>query len=72
MGPEARKKLMLRTKPNPELLRLYDSELVLRLHNAKNLSDTRKMIARFIEYLGNLPPSPEIAKGFLAQYVNNG
>ena len=31
---------MLRNLPNTELIHLYDSELVLRLHNAKNLRDT--------------------------------
>ena len=33
--------------PNSELFDLYDSNLVLRLHNAKNLSDTRKILAKF-------------------------
>ncbi|MFC1987937.1 tyrosine-type recombinase/integrase [Chloroflexota bacterium] len=53
---------------NQELFELYDSDLVLRLHNAKNLSDTREKLARFREYLNSYPPSPEVAKGFLAQY----
>ena len=45
-----------------ELFKLYDSELALRLHNAKNLSDTRKILTRFLlEYLNGflfwgLPP----------------
>ena len=49
---------------NDELFKLYDSDLMLRLHNAKNLSDTRKMLARFKEYLNGYPPSPELAKSF--------
>jgi integrase/recombinase XerD len=61
--------LMLRNLPNSELIRLYDSQLVLRLHNAKNLRDTRHILARFLSYLGAYPPSPELAKSFLAQYV---
>lgn len=61
---------MLRRMGNRELFTLYDSDLVLRLHNTKNLSDTRKILDRFVEYLGNFPPSPELAKGFLAQYAN--
>jgi integrase/recombinase XerD len=60
---------MLRNLPNSELVRLYDSELVLKLHNAKNLRDTRNMLSRFMDYLGAYPPSPELAKSFLAQYV---
>jgi len=43
----------------------------LRLHNAKNLSDTRKILSRFLlEHLGGYPPTPEMAKAFLAQYAN--
>ena len=55
---------------NQELFLLYDSDLVLRLHNAKNLSDTRKLLARFKNHLNGYPPSPELAKGFLAQYAD--
>jgi integrase/recombinase XerD len=61
---------MLRNLPNNELVRLYDSEIVLRLHNSKNLRDTRNMLARFMDYLGAYPPSPELAKSFLAPYVD--
>ncbi len=55
---------------NEELFKLYDNDLVLRLHNVKNLSDTRKMLTKFKEYLNSYPPSPELAKGFLAQYAD--
>ena len=61
---------MLRRVTNMELFKLYDSDLVLRLHSPKNLSDTRKFLTRFKEYLGSYPPSPEIAKSFLAQYAD--
>ena len=59
---------MLGQMNNEDLFQLYDSDLVLRLHNAKNLADTRKILTRFKECLGDYPPSPELAKGFLAQY----
>ncbi len=62
--------MILRHKTNEELFQLYDSDLVLRLHNAKNLSDTNKILARFQKYLNGYPPSPELAKGFLAQYAD--
>ena len=61
---------MLRQLQNDELFQLYDSDLIMRLHNAKNLNDTRKMLARFKDYLNGFPPSPELAKEFLAQYTN--
>jgi len=60
----------LRHKTNEELFQLYDSDLVLRLHNVKNLSDTRKMLGKFRGYLNGYPPSPEIAKSFLASYAD--
>ena len=44
---------------------------MLRLQNKKDLSDTRKMIARYlVGYLNGLPPSPETARDFLVQFVN--
>jgi len=70
LGPEGRRRLELRHMTNEGLFKLYDSDLVLRLHNAKILSDTRKVLARFKEYLNGYPPSPELAKGFLAQYAD--
>ena len=59
----------MRTLPNDQLFSEYDNEIVLRLHNPKNLSDTRRMLARFKDFLGSMPPSPGLAKGFLAQYA---
>jgi integrase len=70
LGAEGKRRIMLRQMTNDELFRLYDSDLLLRLHNAKNLSDTRKTLVRFKDHLGEYPPSPELAKSFLAQYVN--
>jgi site-specific recombinase XerD len=70
LGPEGKRKLRLRNLTNDQLIELYDSELVLRLHNAKNLSDTRKILAYFKDHLGNYPPSAELAKSFLARYAN--
>ena len=61
---------MLRQMNNGDLFQLYDSDLVLRLHNAKNLADTRKILTGFKECLGDYPPSPELVKSFLAQYTN--
>ena len=60
---------MLKKMGNQELFQLYDKELILRLRNAKNLSDTRKMLDRFKAFLGNYPPSTELAKSFLSQFV---
>jgi len=70
LGTEGKRRLRLRHMTNEDLFTLYDNDLVLRLHNVKNLSDTRKMLTKFKEYLNSYPPSPELAKGFLAQYAD--
>ena len=62
--------MALREKTNPELFRLYEDDLVLRLHNAKNLKDTITLLSHFKEYLGQFPPTAELAKGFLARYAD--
>jgi integrase len=70
MGPEGKRKLRLRNLTNNQLIALYDNTLVLRLHNVKNLRDTRTILAHFKKYLGDCPPSAELAKGFLARYAD--
>ena len=56
LGTEGKRRLRLRNMTNEELFTLYDNDLVLRLHNVKNLSDTRKMLTKFKEYLNEFPP----------------
>ena len=58
--------LQLWSKTNIELLALYDPEIVLRLHNARNLKDTRRLLSLFMVFLGDQKPSAELAKLFLA------
>ncbi len=54
---------------NSDLLKLYNDDLVLRLHNAKNLKDTQTLLGHFMDFLGQYPPSPELAKSLLAKYA---
>ncbi len=63
--------MTLRQKTNEELFQLYDSDMILRVRNTRNLVNDRSLLARFEEYLGGYPPSAELAKGFLSQYTNN-
>jgi len=58
----------MRQMSNRDLFKRYDTELVLRLHNKKNLSDTRKMLSKFEAFLAERSPSADLAKEFLAQY----
>ncbi|MFH1775712.1 MAG: tyrosine-type recombinase/integrase [Chloroflexota bacterium] len=55
---------------NHDLFKRYDTELVLRLHNRKNLSDTRKILGRFEALLDGRPPSVDLAKELLSQYAD--
>jgi len=55
---------------NRELFKHYDNGLVLRLHNKKNLSDTRKILGKFETFLAGRYPSADLAKEFLARYVD--
>ena len=55
---------------NAELFKQYDSELVLRLHNTKDLQDHRRILHKFKEHVGEFPINVELAKSFLSQYVD--
>ena len=58
----------MRQMSNHDLFKRYDTELLLRLHNKKNLSDIRKILSKFETFLAGRSPSPTLAKEFLAQY----
>jgi integrase len=60
---------MLKNMGNHELFQLYDKELILRLCDANNLTDTRKILARFSELLGSNQASIELAKFYLYQFT---
>jgi hypothetical protein len=55
LAPESRRRLKLRHMTNNAVFQLYGDDLVLRLYNAKNLSDTRKVLARLKAYLSGYP-----------------
>jgi len=58
----------MRQMSNRDLFKRYDTELLLRLHNRKNLSDTRTILGKLEAFLAERSPSPDLAKEFLAQY----
>jgi len=68
VDPDYARRLEIRKMSNRDLFKRYDTELLLRLHNKKNLSDTRKILGRFEAFLGERSPSTDLAKEFLAQY----
>jgi site-specific recombinase XerD len=70
LGPKARRKLKLRNLSNDQLFKLYDDDLVLRTHNARNLDNERRLLAKFREFIGEYPPTPELVKSFLGCYTD--
>jgi integrase/recombinase XerD len=68
LGPEGRRRLALKNKTNDELFALYEAELILKVHNTRNLENDRRLLAKFHSYLKGSQPSPELAKGFLSQF----
>jgi site-specific recombinase XerD len=70
LGPEGRRRLQLRQLPNDQVFSLYDSDLVLRIRNEKNLKSIRQFLAHFKAFLNDQPPSEARAKAFLALYKN--
>ena len=70
LGDDARRKLELRHMRNDELFQLYETELVLRLRSQKNLEETKKLLQKFKEFLGEYPPSAQLARSFLSQFAD--
>jgi site-specific recombinase XerD len=68
LGEEGKRKMALRQKTNRELFALYDGELVLRNRSSRGLHEARRTLQHFHDYLGEFPPSVELAKSFLSQF----
>ena len=70
LGTEGKRKLRLQRKPNGELFALYDSQLILKHRSQDALEEARRVLGHFKAYLGEYPPSPELAAAFWAQFKN--
>ena len=62
--------MKLRQKTNEQLFSLYDAELVCRHRSEKGLGEARRFLSHFYDFLGQFPPSVELAKKFLSQFAN--
>jgi integrase len=69
LGPEGRGKSEFKSLQNDELFEPYFGDLALRITNGKNLKCIRALLYGFKDFLGDYPPSVELAKGFLAKYT---
>jgi len=68
LGSKWRRLLELKQKSNRELFALYEGELAFRHHSKKGLEEATRVIRQFRDFIGESPPSPELAKSFLAQF----
>ncbi len=71
LGAEGKRALRLRNKTNAELFTLYDAQLVLKHRSKDALGEARRVLGHFAGYLGDYPPSPELATSFLAQFADH-
>ena len=62
--------LRLRQLDNDTVFDTYINELKLRNLSSYYIKKVWELLSKFKDYLGGHPPSPELAKGFLAQYAN--
>lgn len=60
----------LRQKTNDELFSLYDGELAFHHRSERGLHEAKRILGHFHNYLGEYPPTPELAKSFLATFSN--
>jgi len=58
----------LKELPTEKVFTMYQADLILRIGNQKNLKSILNFLSHFREYLGEFPPSSELAKSFLSQY----
>jgi integrase len=70
LGSDGKRKLRLRHKTNDELFQLYDAQLILRYQTKDTLDEARRLLRHFREFVGESPPSPELAASFLARFVH--
>jgi hypothetical protein len=69
LGTEGKRKMRLRNKTNTELFSLYKDQLTLRHRSYAALEEAQRVIGHFKKFLGEFPPSPELAASFLAQFA---
>ncbi len=60
----------LRQKTNQELFTLYDSELAFHHRSARGLHEAKRILRHFHVFIGEFPPTPELAKSFLSKFMN--
>ena len=67
LGEEGRRKMENQTKTNDQLFNDY-YDLITNTHTPKSLYEARRLLDKFRAYLGQFPPSTELAVQFLSQF----
>jgi len=70
LGDKAKRRLSLKRKTNHELFALYYDHLRVKLTPGQ-FDQYTLIIGKFHQFLGEFPPSVELATQFLAQYANH-
>ena len=68
LGTDGKRKLRLRRKTNSELFILYESQLKLKHSSNDAFEEAKRVLGHLKTYLGEIPPTPELAAGYLAQF----
>ena len=56
----------MRQKTNNELFALYEGELAFHHRSARGIHEAKRVLSHFHNYLGEFPPTSELAKSFLS------
>jgi integrase len=70
LGKEGKRTIRLRHKTNTELFQLFQAQIVLRNRSVKAQREARRILSHFQVYLGEFPPSPELADTYLAKFAD--
>ena len=68
LDTKAKRRLSLRHKTNEELFSLYEAELRVKL-TPDQFNQYNRLFGLFHRFLGDFPPTPELAAKFLARYI---
>ena len=71
MGSDGKRKIRLHRKTNAELFATYEDQLALRHLSPDAREEAKRVLGHFKNFLGEFPPSPELATSFLARFSNH-
>ena len=69
LGEEGKRKLENQTKTNDQLFNEY-YDLITNTHTPKSRYEAKRLLDKFMAFLGEFPPSPTLAVQFLNQFAD--